>query len=66
SLNAQIAEINNEISKIEARIEEINVKISNKRDDIQKTIDLLKDRLRAAYMAGGISDIEVLIGSSSL
>ncbi|EEG31283.1 peptidase, M23 family [[Clostridium] methylpentosum DSM 5476] len=63
--NAQIAQLDNQIlttqDKIEAKTIEIEQKISQKED----TTSLLKKRIRASYMAGQTSTLDVLLSSKS-
>lgn len=63
-LNAQISEyetqietLNTEIEKVDAQIEEQNVKID-------ETYEVLKQRLRAAYMAGETSELEIFLSAT--
>ena len=65
-INAEIQTINDEIEDVNRQIDAYNVEIEGKEADIQATVDLLKDRLKASYMAGNVSDIEILIGASNL
>ena len=54
SCESQIKALNGEIEKVDAQIEEQNKKID-------ETYDLLKQRLRATYMAGETSELEIFL-----
>lgn len=58
SLKKRISELGNEITTIEVKTEEQNKAI----DD---TYELLKDRMRADYMAGETSELELFLNSES-
>lgn len=58
SLQKRISELSNEITAIEVQTEEQNKAI----DD---TYELLKDRMRADYMAGETSELELFLNSGS-
>ncbi|MEG0546691.1 MAG: peptidoglycan DD-metalloendopeptidase family protein [Oscillospiraceae bacterium] len=53
-----------EITSITAEIVSTNKQIEEQNITINKTYDILKDRLRAAYMAGETSTLEVLLSST--
>lgn len=70
-LNAQIAEkdaviaqYESEIAALDVEINEANIKIDTLGVKIDETYDTLKERLRASYMAGETSTLEILLGSS--
>lgn len=56
-LEAQIQELETEIATIDAQIAEQNVKID-------ETYELLSKRLRAAYMAGETSELEIFLSAT--
>lgn len=58
SLEKRITELGNEITKIETQTEEQNKKID-------ETYDVLGQRLRASYMAGETSELEVFLSATS-
>ena len=58
SLQERIDELTGEITKIEKQTEEQNKKID-------ETYDVLGERLRASYMAGETSELEVFLNASS-
>jgi len=76
--NAQIAELNtqiagydavinqyeSDIAKLDESINETNVQIDRLNAQISDTYDLLAERMRASYMAGETSTLEILLGSS--
>lgn len=70
-LNAQIAEkdaviaqYESEIAALDIEINEANTKIAALDVKIDETYKTLKERLRASYMAGETSTLEILLGSS--
>ncbi len=70
-LNAQIAEkdaviaqYESEIAALDVEINEANTQIDALGVKIDETYDTLKERLRASYMAGETSTLEILLGSS--
>ncbi len=70
-LNAQIAEkdaviaqYESEIAALDIEINTANIKIAALDVKIDETYDTLKERLRASYMAGETSTLEILLGSS--
>ena len=58
TLRKRITELGNEITKIEIQTEEQNKKID-------ETYDVLGERLRASYMAGETSELEVFLSATS-
>ncbi len=70
-LNAQIAEkdaviaqYESEIAALDVEINTANIKIAALDIKIDETYETLKERLRASYMAGETSTLEILLGSS--
>ncbi len=70
-LNAQIAEkdaviaqYESEIAALDIEINTANINIAALDVKIDETYDTLKERLRASYMAGETSTLEILLGSS--
>lgn len=59
--NKKIAAININIEKKEKEIEEVTIKIEEKKQEIDEIINLLSKRMRATYMAGSCSEIEILL-----
>ena len=71
-INAQISGLESEINNLETRLSSLNSSIEQKQQDIEakeKEIEekeeLLKDRLVAMYKGGGISYLDVLLGSTN-
>lgn len=72
NINSQIFNLQNEISQIESKLNELNSAINQKQKEIEekqaeleKKEKLLKDRLVAMYKGGGISYLDVLLGSTN-
>ena len=72
SINEQLNKVNNEIMELEGKISELNSSISEKETQIQEKEveleekqELLKTRLVAMYKNGGLSYLDVLLGSSN-
>lgn len=61
--NAQIAELEAQINAKQEDIDAKNADIANKEEEKQKTVDQLKERIRASYMAGQTSTLEMLLSS---
>ncbi len=64
TLNNKIEEINNEIAEIDAQIEDANNRKAEVEAKKEETINLLLQRMRAYYMSGSVSEIEILFSSS--
>ena len=56
NINAQIVELDNKIATKQSEIEETQVKID-------KNMNLLKQRLKAIYMAGETSTLDIILGA---
>lgn len=63
-LNKQIAEKDELIAKYQSEIDAATKKIEEQTVEVQNTYELLGERLRATYMAGETSTLEVLLSSS--
>lgn len=63
-LNAQIAEFEKKISALEDDIAKIDAQIADQNVKIDETYEILKKRLRAAYMAGGTSELEIFLDAT--
>ena len=61
--NAQIAQFESEITALENEINETNAKIDETNKQIDDTYEIIKDRMRASYMAGETSTLEIILGS---
>lgn len=64
TLNKQIAEKDEAIAKLQSQIDAANIKIDEQTVKVESTYVLLGERLRATYMAGETSTLEVLLSSS--
>ena len=72
SLSGQISTIDSEIAELQGKIDELKSsielkekEIKQKEADIVKNQDLLEKRLVAMYKTGGLSYLDVLLGSSN-
>ena len=64
-LNNKIRAYDNKITTIENAITEAEEKIKSQEDEIKETQKLLGERLRAMYMAGNVSKIEILMNAKN-
>ncbi len=64
-LNKQIGALDAQINKINKSIEETQKKIEEQQIKIEETQKLLGERLRAMYMSGNVSTIEILLEADS-
>ena len=62
--NAEISKYNDEINALNKEIAETNNEIENVNKQIDEAYALLKERLRASYMAGETSTLELLLGAT--
>lgn len=65
-INEEITKIEREIAKLDEEIKALDVKIAEKDEEIAETVQLYCDRLRANYIAGETSVLELFTASSSL
>ncbi len=72
-LNGQLLELNKQIEKLESEINVLNDRIqqaldqiAEKERQIEATKQLLLERLRATYIAGNSTELEVLLSSNDL
>ncbi len=65
-LNADIADYDREISALDKKIADAQSKIDKIDADVAATQEKISERLRAAYMAGSSSWIEILLESDSI
>ncbi len=65
-LNADIADYDREISALDKKIADAQSKIDKIDADISATQETISERLRATYMAGSSSWIEILLESDSI
>ncbi|MBQ5994539.1 MAG: peptidoglycan DD-metalloendopeptidase family protein [Clostridia bacterium] len=61
--DATINQYEDEIEALEKEIDEANKQIDALNKKIDETYELLKNRLRASYMAGEMSTLEILLGA---
>lgn len=64
-LNKQITALDAQINEINKNIEETQKKIEEQQIKIEETQKLLGERLRAMYMSGNVSTIEILLEADS-
>lgn len=65
-LNSDISELQSKITKLNAVIRKTVVQIVQVRNDIDKTFNLLKRRLRATYITGEASSLEILLSANDV
>lgn len=66
NVKAQKSVVDDDIAETEKNISKLEDEIAQKDAEIQQTIDLFCKRLRANYMAGGSTTLEMLSSSSSV
>lgn len=66
NVQAQKNSVDKEIDETEQKIESLNAEITQKDAEIDQTIELFCHRMRANYISGGTSTLEILTNSSSL
>lgn len=64
NINEQIYISNKKISDINDQINELQVQISEAKKQIEDTLDLLRERIKAIYLAGEASSLELILGAS--
>lgn len=65
-LDTQISSMDEKIEKSNETIKDLEAKISEKEAEFAELFELLKKRLRALYIAGDASSLEVLLTSSDM
>lgn len=65
TLNEQIANGRGQIGELEQQISEMQGKIDGARNDISGRMDLLKKRLKAIYLSGETTSLEIILGAKS-
>lgn len=65
-LNTQLKQLGSEIVLIEEDIEETQANIEENEANIASSSDILAQRIRAAYMQGDDSTLQILLGADSL
>lgn len=63
-LNVQIEELESKIATLETEIATIDAQIAEQNVIIDETYELLSKRLRAAYMAGETSELEIFLSAT--
>lgn len=63
-LTAEINEFEARIKKLEKEIKEVTEKMEKQKQDIADTQELLRKRLRATYMAGETSELEIFLSAT--
>lgn len=63
-LNQQIEEISGEASQLDQEINDLRSQISNREGSVEKNTALLKERIRAIYMAGETSTLDIILGAT--
>lgn len=66
NLQSQIDLVNSQLSRLNGQIAESEAKIEKLKDNIEQQKQLLKDRLRAIYIAGTNSGLQVLLSAADL
>ncbi len=62
-LGKEIKESHSEIAKLEAKITQKQNAINDAKKQIENQVNALKKRIRAIYMAGDISSLEIILGA---
>ncbi|MGN1137895.1 MAG: hypothetical protein ACI4RM_00480, partial [Ruminococcus sp.] len=62
-LNKQISTYHSQISELSTSISEKQAVINKAKKKISKQMDYLKSRVRAIYMAGETSDLDIILGA---
>lgn len=65
TLNEQIANGQGQIADLELQISDMQTNVDNTRRDISDRIDLLKKRLKAIYLSGETTSLEIILGARS-
>lgn len=66
NVQAQKNIVDNDIAQTQAKIEKLNKEIAEKEEEINKTIELFCQRLRANYISGNTTTLEMLTSSSNI
>lgn len=64
TINEQIYISNKKISDINEQINELQEQISEAKKQIEDTLDLLRERIKAIYLAGEASSLELILGAA--
>ena len=63
-LDQQIEEAYAQVSQLNEEINDLQSQISNREGSIEKNTELLKERIRAIYMAGETSTLDIILGAT--
>ena len=63
-LDQQIEEAYAQVSQLDEEINDLQSQISNREGSIEKNTELLKERIRAIYMAGETSTLDIILGAT--
>jgi len=66
SLNRQIAELDAEVKRVNKRIADTKAEMEQREQEMEETLQLLTERIRASYLAGKATWLEVLVSSGDL
>lgn len=66
NVQSQIDNLNNQISSLDADIVAKKSQIASKQKDIQSNLDKLRERLRALYLTGEASNIEIILNAKNI
>lgn len=61
----QINEANSQIEELDKTIKEMETSIGELQESIDKNFDILKQRLKAIYMAGDTSTLDIILGAKN-
>ena len=62
-LDQQIEEAYAQVSQLDEEINDLQSQISNREGSIEKNTELLQERIRAIYMAGETSTLDIILGA---
>lgn len=63
-LDQQIEEAYAQVSQLNEEINDLQSQINNREGSIEKNTELLKERIRAIYMAGETSTLDIILGAT--
>lgn len=65
TIEEQVVLLNSDITKLESEIATLNKEVEEKEAEISQNTDTFKYRLRAMYMTGGLSNLEIMMGADN-
>lgn len=65
TIEEQVVLLNSDITKLESEISTLNKEVEEKETEISQNTDTFKYRLRAMYMTGGLSNLEIMMGADN-